>query len=193
MIHHEHSHTSASLDDVGQFHGHVCPGLVLGYRMACAAMEALGCNRADDEELIAVVENDACGVDALQVVTGCTMGKGNLFFRDYGKMAFTILKRNTGEAVRVVPSQEQNRRRSLSSMSPEDRQTMIDWITTAPDSDVVEFKKISMEPQPYAKIRKSIDCSRCHEAVMESRIRMHAGNFVCIPCAEYLERQPQVR
>ncbi|HTY36208.1 MAG TPA: FmdE family protein [Bacteroidota bacterium] len=191
MTTHKSTVQETTIEVIKEFHGHICPGLALGFRMAKAAMEALGCSRADDEELTAVVENDACGVDALQVITGCTMGKGNLFFKDYGKMSFTIMKRNTGEAVRVTPSQEQNKRRSKSSMSPEDRQAMTDWILSAPVSDVVAVQKISLEAQPYARIRKSVDCSRCHEAVMESRIRVHAGNYVCIPCAEILERQPQ--
>jgi formylmethanofuran dehydrogenase subunit E len=50
--------------------------------MATAAMESLEMFRAKDEELVAIVENDACGVDALQCVAGCTLGKGNLLFRD---------------------------------------------------------------------------------------------------------------
>jgi len=68
-------------EEIIQFHGHECPGLAIGYRMAIAAMENLESFRADDEELVAIVENDACGVDALQCVTGCTFGKGNLLFR----------------------------------------------------------------------------------------------------------------
>ena len=54
-----------------EFHGHSCPGLAMGYRMACAALAELKSMRAEDEELVAIVENDACGVDALQCVTGC--------------------------------------------------------------------------------------------------------------------------
>jgi len=185
------THNEITIEDVQRFHGHVCPGLVLGYRMATAAMTALGCTRSGDEELTAIVENDACGVDALQLVTGCTMGKGNLFFKDYGKMIFTVMKRNTGEAVRVAPSREQDARRTKSTMSPEDRQKMIQWLLDSPEKEVLTIQKIAMEPQPYAKIRTSIECTQCYELVMESRIRVHAGKYVCIPCAEILERQPR--
>ncbi len=59
--------------------------------------------RAMDEELVAIVENDACGVDAVQVLTGCTFGKGNFIFYDYGKMAFTFFSRKTGKGVRLAP------------------------------------------------------------------------------------------
>jgi formylmethanofuran dehydrogenase subunit E len=67
-----------------EFHGHSCPGLAMGYRMAAAVMDVLKKARAEDEELVAIVENDACGVGALQCLSGCTFGKGNLLFKDYG-------------------------------------------------------------------------------------------------------------
>ncbi len=60
------------------FHGHLCPGLAIGYRAATGALEWLKENRSEDEELVAIVETDACGADAVQVLTGCTFGKGNL-------------------------------------------------------------------------------------------------------------------
>ena len=62
-------------EEIIQFHGHDCPGLAMGYRMATVAMDKLDSFRAEDEEIVAIVENDACGVDALQCVTGCTFGK----------------------------------------------------------------------------------------------------------------------
>jgi formylmethanofuran dehydrogenase subunit E len=66
--------------EIARLHGHECPGLAIGYRMAAAGFEALESARAEDEELVAIVENDACGVDALQCLTGCTFGKGNLLW-----------------------------------------------------------------------------------------------------------------
>src|SRR5512139_980647 len=88
--------------EIVKFHGHSCPGSAIGYRMTRAAMQALGVDRSGDEELVAIVENDACGVDALQCLTGCTFGKGNLIFRDYGKQVYTIFSRRTGRGVRVL-------------------------------------------------------------------------------------------
>ena len=84
------------------FHGHICPGLATGYRAAAVALERLRSGRSEDEELVVITETDACGVDAIQVITGCTVGKGNLFFKDHGKHAFTFINRKTGEAVRVA-------------------------------------------------------------------------------------------
>ena len=88
--------------EAAAFHGHVCPGLALGYRAAETALERLRTGRAEDEELVTIAETDACGVDAIQVLTGCTVGKGNLFFKNYGKHAFTFINRLTGDAVRIT-------------------------------------------------------------------------------------------
>ncbi len=84
-----------------EFHGHVCPGLAVGYRAAQIGLEELAGSRAKDEELVAIAETDACGVDAVMVVTGCTLGKGNLLYRDFGKHAFTFMSRGSGEGVRI--------------------------------------------------------------------------------------------
>ena len=83
------------------FHGHVCGGLAIGYLAATAGLDWLRENRALDEELVAIVETDACCVDAIQVLTGCTFGKGNLVYKDYGKMGFTFFNRRSGQGVRL--------------------------------------------------------------------------------------------
>ncbi|MBF0564768.1 MAG: formylmethanofuran dehydrogenase [Nitrospirae bacterium] len=78
---------------VAAFHGHACPGLALGYRLSLVALRDYLVKRDVDEEAVAIVENDSCAVDAVQFMTGCTFGKGNLIFKDYGKQVYTFIKR----------------------------------------------------------------------------------------------------
>ena len=78
--HHHHEPRPVTFTECVRFHGHSCPGLASGYRAATAAMEALGVKRPEDEELVAICETDACGVDAIQVIAGTTAGKGNQMF-----------------------------------------------------------------------------------------------------------------
>jgi len=180
-------------EDVVSFHGHRCPGLAVGYRMARSALEALtgGLAGADDEELVAVVENDACGVDALQVVTGCTFGKGNLVHRNHGKSVVTLISRRSGRAVRVCYHGKN---------SPEDTSTnqtaYIDWILSAPDDDILSIQPVDVAPPPTARIRETITCSRCGERVMNSRVVSIDGKPTCIPCSRELDdstaRAPEV-
>ena len=85
-----------------EFHGHECGGLTIGYKAALYAIELLGIQFSDDEQIVCVTENDACGVDAIQAILGCSVGKGNLLFRLRGKQAFSFYNRETGKAVRLV-------------------------------------------------------------------------------------------
>ena len=92
-------------EKVCEFHGHVCPGLALGFRVTTLALQKLNISRSVDEEMITFVENNACGVDAVQVLSGCTFGKGNLFFLDHGKQVYTFARRSNGKAVRISVKQ----------------------------------------------------------------------------------------
>ena len=151
----------------------------MGYRMSCEAIEALKSLRAEDEELVAIVENDACGVDALQCVTGCTFGKGNLIFHDYGKQVYTVYCRTSRSGVRV---------HFHGSGIPEDiranASAMADWILSAPSESVLSITPVHIEEPEPARIMTSSPCTRCGEAVMASRILEIDGKAVCIPCHE---------
>ena len=163
-------------DEVAEFHGHVCPGLAIGYVMSRAGLEALSKERAEDEELVAIVENDACGTDAVQYLTGCTFGKGNLQFHDYGKQVYTFYHRATGRAVRVTPKERDGDR----EMSREER---VHALLASPLADVVDVKVVEMVSPDRAKIRNSVTCAFCGERVMETRARIREGETSCIPCA----------
>ena len=78
------------------FHGHICPGVAIGYRAAKGALNWLKENRSEDEELVAIVETDACSADAVQVLTGCTFGKGNFIYKDHGKQVLSLISRKSG-------------------------------------------------------------------------------------------------
>jgi len=164
-------------DDIARFHGHKCPGLAIGYRMASAGLEALESARAEDEELVSIVENDACGVDALQCLTGCTFGKGNLLFRDHGKQVYTIYSRTARKGVRIVFHGH-----GMPDGVRGDRDAYAEWILSAPQEDILSVTPVSVpEPEP-ARRMKSVLCTLCGEGVMESRVRDVAGKPVCIPC-----------
>jgi len=195
----EISRLNEDLRRVAEFHGHVCPGLIYGYRAAKAALSALGA-RAVDEELVAIVENDSCAVDAIQVLTGCSFGKGNLIFRDYGKSVYTFLNRDTGQGVRIsVDFREEE--------SPEDNEVLRKYmsgdrsdevvkdvarrkarkvraILEAPQELVLTIRPVSETPPPRARIFPSGRCSTCGEKVMEPRLRLQDGKPVCLACLE---------
>ena len=163
--------------NIVEFHGHECPGLAMGFRMATAAMNALKSIRSEDEEIVAIVENNACGVDALQCATGCTFGKGNLIFHDYGKHVYTLYSRKTGKGIRVS-----YHGRGM----PEEagREKIIDYLLKADESEIIDLKSVTIEEPEPARIHKSIKCDICGEGAMETRVKEIKGKRLCIPCFE---------
>src|SRR5574341_129572 len=95
------------LDETTKIHGHMCPGQVLGVRMAMAGCREVAIDEPrGSKKLIVYVEIDRCATDAIQAVTGCSLGKRSLKFLDYGKMAATFVNTETQKAVRVLARDE---------------------------------------------------------------------------------------
>ncbi len=192
-----HDQTDPDLRDAIQFHGHLCPGLALGYRVAKAALRELQADRPEDEELVAVVENDSCAVDAIQYITGCTFGKGNLVFRDYGKHVYTFYNRRTGRGIRIAEDfrgferdsryaelkKRQDAGEDVAREMQEFKMEKVASILKTDDRDFLSIREASSPPPAGAKIRASVRCSSCGERFMESRGRLRNGMIICLPCA----------
>jgi formylmethanofuran dehydrogenase subunit E len=165
------------------FHGHLCPGLVVGYRAARLALRELGVARAHDEELIAISETDFCGVDAIQVVTGCTLGKGNLIVRDWGKQVFTFGRRSDGRMLRVarrfgVPGHE-----GEEGLSDEQRKgRTLERLEALSDGDLFDVRWVDAQLPEPARVFRSVRCAQCGEGVMEPRVRLRDGYPLCPAC-----------
>ncbi len=165
-----------------EFHGHTCPGLAIGYRAAKIGMQELAGRRALDEELVAIVENDACGVDAVMVITGCTLGKGNLLLRDFGKNACTFMSRKSGDGVRICVKTGALGAQ-LASLRSGPSQGILQQILDIPQDDFCTIQDVREELPKPARIFNSATCGFCGEAVSEARARVKEGKLACIPCA----------
>lgn len=187
-----------TFSDIVEFHGHSCPGLALGYRVALVALQLFG-ERAEDEEIVAIVENNSCAVDAIQVMTGCTFGKGNLVWRDFGKQVYTFIKRSSGEAIRIAidwtsPEETEEEKRIWDRYIRGERfdevlkavhgrkAKKIDAILRADESDLFKITREHLEPPKEAQIYPSMRCAICGEKMMEPKARVKNGEIVCIPC-----------
>ena len=185
------------------FHGHACTGLATGFRVAEAAINALQSNRDIDEEMVAIAENDSCAVDAIQVITGCTYGKGNLIIRDYGKQAYTFILRKNGKAVRITPKKTDKEKQDdmtelrkivFSGRAGEEEKALfqsktkdrINELLSRPLDEVCRVEEITCEIPEKARVFSSVSCSYCGETVMEPRARVLGGRLACIPCLEKL-------
>jgi formylmethanofuran dehydrogenase subunit E len=186
--------------DVIDFHGHSCPGLALGYRVAQLALKEFKC-RSEDEELVAIVENNSCAADAVQVMTGCTFGKGNLIFRDYGKQVYTFIKRPSGKSIRISviwekPAETKEEIKSWEAYSKGDRSKKITelvhsrkaaktrHILEAGDDELFAVTKGKSPLPSQAEIYQSLRCAVCNEKVAEPKAALRDGKMLCIPCIE---------
>ena len=188
------------------FHGHMCPGLAVGIRAAEVALRDIG-PHAQDEEVVAVVETDMCGVDAIQFLTGCTFGKGNLIHLDHGKNAFTFYRRSDEKGIRIVtrpdafgepdPEWEALRERlGDEDLTPEERQRFWELhaarsrqVLEIPLDELFELQEPQREIPRHARIMDSLTCDSCSEQVMETRTRRFLGKTVCIPCFNKMEQR----
>jgi formylmethanofuran dehydrogenase subunit E len=182
-----------------RFHGHICKGLAIGYAAAKAGSSLLGLTAAKDEEIVALVENDSCAVDAIQVLLGCTFGKGNLIFRDWGKQVFTFLDRDSGRAVRLafkqLPRSEERHvlRKRIDTGEANDAekelweklkdQDIMDLISSNPDR-YFEISDVHMDMPPNAQIVTTRDCEICGEATVVGRLAKREGRLICTDCMQ---------
>ncbi|MBU8849022.1 MAG: TraR/DksA C4-type zinc finger protein [Desulfobacterales bacterium] len=162
-----------------EFHRHNCPGLTIGIRAAELAMERLDIHNAASP--VCVAETDMCGVDAIQFLTGCSFGKGNLIHKDYGKSAFTFYDRDAQKGFRAVFNDF--------ARDEQDRDNRIKRILAADLKDLFVIEDVDTPPVRPARILKSIQCDACREMTMESRIRLFDGKNLCIPCFQKVEQK----
>lgn len=183
-------------------HGHKCPAMPMGLRAGAAAMNALAVPRAKDQDLVAILElgEDHCSHcfgDGVQMITGCTFGKGNLRTLPYGKFGVTLVERATGRTVRVVPRAEVQAKMKESRFFKEFRAKGVP-ASRVPD-EVVEpmIQQVLNAPQEQlllvgAEFRTEVDrkietfatrpCDVCGEMVADQYLRIAGDQRVCIPC-----------
>ena len=159
------------------FHGHSCPGLAIGFKAVQALEQQMGLVCGGDEELVCVTENDACGVDAVQVLTGCSLGKGNLLYRERGKMAFSFFNRTSGQQLRMVFKLPVSRTNT-------ERAALQEMILNADPSELFNFSQPRFSLPEKARIFDSETCEHCAESAVEHLIRLHEGKKLCLDCFE---------
>lgn len=158
------------------FHGHECPGLAIGFKAAIACREYLLCSSSKDEEIVCVSENNACCIDAIQVILGCTSGKGNLIINLKGKMVFHFYNRQSGKSIRVSLKD---------SNSSFNRDEYKKYLLSSTSEDIFHITESTLPPPEKAKIYKSIRCESCGEKTAEPFIRVYEGALLCDDCFNF--------
>lgn len=171
------------------FHGHICPGQVLGVRMALLGCRELGIEdpRKEPKRLIVYVEIDRCATDAIQVVTGCKLGKRTMKYVDYGKVAATFIDLRSGDAVRVAAREDAREKATIrQSEGCTKYKAQLSAYKEMSDDELFTMErvrvKIPVEDLPGPPCERVI-CRQCGEGINDNREVSQAGNVLCRACA----------
>jgi formylmethanofuran dehydrogenase subunit E len=167
------------LKKVGEFHGHVCAGIALGTRMSLAAMNELGMKPGvKNKNLIVYAETDRCMTDAVQIVTGCSLGRRSLKYIDYGKFAATFVNLDTGKAVRATIRDYFKGNAAI--------EETLKKLSCISDADLVSLQEVTVsvpEADLPGKPRQKTVCTACGERVVDGREVIKENQTLCRACA----------
>jgi len=163
---------------VGDYHGHVCFGIAMGTKMTLAAMKYLGLDpNVKNKNLIVYAEIDRCMTDAIQVITGCTLGHRTLKYVDYGKFAATFVNLTTNKAIRLTIKESCEINGVLKEV--------IEKMARLPESQIVNIQEVEVsipETDLPGLPKKREYCSVCGERVMDGREVNVNGKMLCRAC-----------
>ena len=168
------------LKKASDFHGHACAGTALGTKMTLAAMKALDMDPAKKHKnLIVYVEIDRCMTDAVQAITGCSLGHRSLKYVDYGKFAATFVDLKNGRALRATIKESFDSHRPMEEISA--------ILGNMPDDELVILQEVEIDISerdlPGNPSRRAY-CSICGERVMDGRDVSSNGKALCRACRD---------
>ena len=176
------------LNESSAIHGHHCAGQILGVRMAMLGCREVGIDEPRGcKKLVVYAEIDRCATDAVQAVTGCSLGKRTLKFLDYGKMAVTFVNTETSKAVRVLARDEARKFvPDYARDAPNPREAQKQAYRIMPEEALFSVKSVNLEipgqEMPgYRSMR--VECALCGEGINFHREVRVEGRTLCIPCA----------
>ncbi len=192
------------LDRAAKLHGHYCPGLAIGVKGAHTALKKMDVEPEGMENVLAVMETNNCASDGVQIVTGCTFGNNSLVFRDLGKTALTLAKRD-GRGIRLLskpdssdkwsgefPEYEELFEKVVTNRegTEEDKRKfsrlakkVSHHVVNLPAEDLFKIEEVDVEIPEYAPIHESHICDDCGESVMATRTVEKENKILCLECS----------
>jgi formylmethanofuran dehydrogenase subunit E len=182
-------HFEQLLEESGRTHGHLCPGQVLGVKMSLCGLGKVGIAEpkgSDRKNLIVYVETDRCATDAIQSVTGCSLGKRTMKFMDYGKMAATFMNLKTGAAVRVVAREDAREKARTYFPEIQDKyKAQMEAYRIMSDDELFEVMEVRLSIKPEdmpGRPLQRVRCEECGEYVQDMREVSIGGRLLCRAC-----------
>lgn len=178
------------LKESARIHGHLCPGQVLGVKMSMLGLREIGISDPkgkDRKSILVFVEMDRCATDAVQSVTGCSLGHRTMKFMDYGKMAATFLNLKTGKAARVIAREDSRQKAKEYFPEIENKyEAQLEAYKIMSDDDLFNVMEVHVRVKPEdmpGRPLQRIQCESCGEYVQDLREVHMEGQVLCRPCA----------
>lgn len=172
-------------------HGHLCPGQVVGVRMAILGLRLLRFGAPPTlpelKRLIVFVEMDRCTGDAVAHVTNVKLGRRSLKFMDYGIMAATFVDLSADRAFRII-STEESRDLALLYAPPglTKREAQLHAYRIMPDAVLFRVQEVKVDLCEFdlpGPTRRKVACVKCGQVVRDQREVVQHGQTLCRPCA----------
>jgi formylmethanofuran dehydrogenase subunit E len=187
---HDDYNFQRSLEASVKVHGHLCAGQVLGVRMSMRGLSEIGIHDpkgTDRKNIIVFVEMDRCATDAVQSVTGCSLGHRTMKFMDYGKMAATYVNLKTGQAVRIVAREGSRQKAKDHFPGIEDKYAaQLEAYKVMSDEELFDVMEVAVKLRPEdmpGRPMRRVRCEACGEHVQDMREVFRDGKLLCVPCA----------
>jgi formylmethanofuran dehydrogenase subunit E len=173
-----------------KIHGHICAGQVIGVRMSMLGLARIGIEDpkgADRKKLYVLVEIDRCATDAIQSVTGCSLGKRSMRWMDFGIMAATFVNLETGKAVRITAREESRElSRKYYPALANKYQQQLEAYKIMPEEELFSFQNVKANipdcDMPGRPMRR-VQCEECGDHVQDCREVEENGRIICRACA----------
>lgn len=173
-------------------HGHLCPGQVVGVRMAMLGCKLINLNNPtchdQIKKLIVYVEMDRCTADAVTYVTGVKLGRRSLKFVDYGIMAATFVNLESQKAIRVLSTETA---RELAPVYAPEVSGKYAQQTEAykrmPDNVLFRVWDVQVRINEFdmpGPTRHKVTCSRCGQVIRDHREVIENSQVLCKPCTD---------
>lgn len=186
---------------VVDFHRHLCLDIAIGYRAAKTLMRQMGDQMKNMKELVALVGNETCALDAIQEVTGCTFGKRNLYLTHVGKPVYILQNTKTGKGVRAYCTywdtfdhhelRKLRKEASSPEATPEQKEAFqkltddkIAEILSAPESALFSVTDVTLPAPPKSGKYDAEACGRCGEQTNIALLAEKEGKKLCKECFE---------
>lgn len=173
-----------------RIHGHICAGQVIGVRMTMLALKLLGIQDPqgiDRKKTYVIVEIDRCATDAIQSVSGCSLGKRSMKWLDHGIMAATFVNLETGKALRITALEEARELSSKYCSEITDKYArQLEAYKIMPEKELFRIEEVSIvippEDMPGRPTRR-VQCATCSDWVQDGRDVTKDGKILCRSCA----------